>query len=76
MQVCIRKWIVWFQEGVEQLFAGDFSKFLNKDLFGEGEDVLKNILNLLPEGTFGKKLNDVENSSESEAPSTPTNNDS
>lgn len=65
----MRKWVVWFQEGVEQLFAGDFSKFLDKDLFAEGEDVLNKILDLLPEGTHSKKLNDVENSSESEAAS-------
>ena len=60
---------------MEQLLTGDFSKLeaMGKEMFGGGDDVLKNFLNLIPEGEFGKKLKDLENKSESEASSSTKN---
>ena len=50
------------KEGVEQILKGDFSQLegLGSSLLGGegGGDFLKTLLNNLPEGEFGRKLED------------------
>ena len=50
------------KEGVDQILKGDFSKLegLGSTLLGGegGGELLKTLLNNLPEGEFGRKLND------------------
>ena len=50
------------KEGVEQILKGDFSKLegLGSTLLGGegGGELLKTLLNNLPEGEFGRKSND------------------
>ena len=48
------------KEEVAKMMTGDFSKFeaLGKKFFnGEGSTLLKNILDHIPEGEYGRKLN-------------------
>ena len=48
------------KEEVAKMMTGDFSKFeaLGKKFFnGEGSNLLKNILDHIPEGEYGRKLN-------------------
>ena len=53
------------KEGVDQILKGDFSKLegLGSTLLGGegGGELLKTLLNNLPEGEFGRKLNNDEN---------------
>ena len=53
------------KEGVDQILKGDFSKLegLGSTLLGGegGGELLKTLLNNLPEGEFGRKLNNGEN---------------
>lgn len=50
------------KEGVEQILKGDFSQLegLGSSLLGGegGGEFLKTLLNNIPEGEFGRKLND------------------
>ena len=50
------------KEGVEQLLKGDFSKLegIGSTLLGSegGGNLLKSVLNNMPEGEFGRKLKD------------------
>ena len=53
------------KEGVDQILKADFSKLegLGSTLLGGegGGELLKTLLNNLPEGEFGRKLNNDEN---------------
>ena len=51
------------KEGVEQILMGDFSKLekVGQSILGgrNGGDLLNNFLNAIPEGSFGRKLEDM-----------------
>ena len=50
------------KEGVEQILMGDFSKLekVGQSILGRnGGDLINNLLNAIPEGSFGRKLEDM-----------------
>ena len=51
------------KEGVEQILMGDFSKLekVGQSILGgrNGGDLINNLLNAIPEGSFGRKLEDM-----------------
>ena len=50
------------KEAVEQILMGDFSKFekLGQSISGSnGGNLINNLLNAIPEGSFGRKLEDM-----------------
>ena len=51
------------KENVEQILMGDFSKLekVGQSILGgrNGGDLLNNFLNAIPEGSFGRKLEDM-----------------
>ena len=52
------------KEGVEQILMGDFSKLeqVGQSLLGKNGgagDLINNLLNAIPEGTIGRKLEDM-----------------
>ena len=51
------------KEGVEQILMGDFSKLeeVGQSILGgrNGGDLINNFLNAIPEGSFGRKLEDM-----------------
>ena len=50
------------KDGVEQIINGDFSKLekVGQTLFGgDNGDLIKKIINALPEGSIGRKLEDL-----------------
>ena len=51
------------KEGVEQILMGDFSKVeeVGQSLLGgrNAGDLINNLLNAIPEGSFGRKLEDM-----------------
>ena len=51
------------KEGVEQILMGDFSKLeeVGQSILGgrNGGDLINNFLNAIPEGTLGRKLEDM-----------------
>ena len=56
---------------MEQVLKGDFSKFeaIGKQMFGgaaTGEEVLGKLLNMIPEGDYGRKLNPEEENNETQ----------
>ena len=52
------------KEGVEQILMGDFSKLeqVGQSILGKNGgagDLINNLLNAIPEGTIGRKLEDM-----------------
>ena len=50
------------KDGVEQILSGDFSKLeeVGQQFFGENNgELINNIISALPEGSFGRKLEDM-----------------
>ena len=50
------------KEGVEQLLMGDFSRLekVGQSILGRnGGDLINNLLNAIPEGSYGRKLEDM-----------------
>ena len=51
------------KEGVEQILMGDFSKLekVGQSILGgrNGGDLINNLLNAIPEGSIGRKLEDM-----------------